>query len=1078
VEVAGKNDAGFYSDEPVFGEDAAITLSRTWIVVPGSSPLRINEVLASNGGAVNHFGTTPDLIELYNASDAPLPLTGVRLTDDLDNPDKFIFPGGSSIPGRSYLVVYANNPDGTPGHHLGFNLGQEGEVLYLFNAASAGGALIDSVTFGLQLTDLSVGRLVDGSWTLTQPTFGSANRAAQLGNPRALRINEWLANAEAPFEDDFVELYNADPLPVALGGLYLTDNILGWPTRHTMSPLTFMAGHSYLRLIADGDADAGADHLNFGLSSEEGEIAIFLPDLTAIDCVVYQPQRPNISQGRNPNGGPDIVFFDTPTPGAPNPLVSGPPPFGGALVINEVLASNSGAEVLNGRKPDWVELYNGTTNAINLSDFSLTDNTLQPRKFAFSNNTQIAAGGHLRILCDDGRPATNNNTGFGLRAAGGSVYLINSPANGGALITSITYGIQTPNLSIGRVPSGSANWVLNTPTPNAANTAVPTLGNPLNLKVNEWMADPAPGDDDWFEIYNPNPLPVALGGMFLTDELNNRTKHQIAALSFIGTGTNAFLQIHADGNTGAGADHVSFSLRAAGEAVGISGTNGALINGATFGQQVTGVSEGRFGDGNTNMIAFPGTGSPGAPNWRRLTSIVINEALTHTDEPLEDAIELRNLTGVPIDVGGWWLSDDNGELRKYQIPSPKIVPANGFVVIYENVFTNAELAAVPFALGSDGDEVVLSAATNNTLTGFRSAVDFGAAANAVSFGRYVTSDAREEFVAMSARTFGMDDPGSVIEFRTGTGTNNAYPRVGPIIISEIMYHPPDIGLTDNTRDEFIELRNLSTVAVQLYNGTNGWRLRDAVDFDFAVGTVMEPGATLLVVSFDPVNNPSVLADFRAQYQLSTNQPIVGPYLGRLANDTDDIELRRPDTPNSNNIPSILVERVRYFDASPWPSSADGTGLSLHRVSETGFGNDPTNWLAAVPTPGPLATSLDTDGDGMPDVWEIDHSFDRLNPADAGLDADSDGLTNLQEYQLGSDPRDARSGLHLDIAAGTPNVALSFRAVSNFSYTVVYANTLGVAWQPLQSISAAPTNRTIQILVPPTNDTRFYRLRMP
>jgi len=1082
VEVVGKNDAGFYQDDPIFGEDAVVTVSRTWVVLPGSSPLRINEVLASNGGAVNHFGTTPDVIELYNASDAPVNLTGVRLTDELDDPDKFIFPSGASIPARGYLVVYANAADGTPGYHLGFGLSGEGESLYLFNAASAGGALIDSVSFGLQLTDLSVGRLADGAWTLTQPTFGAVNRAAQLGDPRALRINEWLANAQPPFDNDFVELYNGDSLPVALGGLYLTDNALGWPTRHAMPPLTFMAGNSYLRLVADGDASAGADHLNFSLTSEEGAIAVMMWDsqsssLQAIDCVVYQPQQPNISQGRNPNGGMDIVFFDTPTPGAPNPLVTGPAPFGGALVINEVLANNA-ALAENGRTPDWVELYNGTTNTIDLSDFSLTDSTLLPRKFAFSNNTQIAAGGYLRILCDDGRPATNNNTGFGLRAAGGAVYLFNSPANGSALLSSIIYGIQTPNLSIGRVPSGSANWVLNTPTPDAANNAVPTLGSVANLKVNEWMADPPSGEDDWIEIYNSNPLPVALGGLHLTDDLNNRTKHQIAALSFIGTGTNAFLQFHADGNTGAGADHTSFSLRAAGEAVGISTAVGALIDGATFGQQVVGVSQGRFPDGATNIVSFPGTDSPGASNWRRLTTIAINEVLSHTDEPLEDAIELRNLTGAAIDLGGWWLSDDESELRKYQIPSPTLVPANGFVVIYENVFTNAETAAIPFAISSQGDEVVLSAATNNALTGFRASVDFGAAANAVSFGRYVTSDAREEFVPMSARTFGADDPGSVVEFRTGRGTNNAYPRVGPIVISEVMYHPPDLGTNDNTRDEFIELRNTSTVAVPLYDTTNGWRLRDAVDFDFTPGTVIGPGATLLVVSFDPVNNPSVLAEFRAQYQLVASQPIVGPYSGKLANDSDDIELRRPDAPNTNSVPYILVERVRYFDVSPWPNSADGTGLSLHRVSETGFGNDPTNWVASTPTPGPVAASFDTDGDGMPDAWEIDHGLDRLNPADALFDVDGDGLTNLQEYQLGTDPRDAGSGLRLNIAgAGGANLVLSFDAIANFSYTIVYADALGAAWQPLQTFSAAPTNRVAQMTVSATGQKRFYRLAL-
>src|SRR5206468_5824944 len=140
----------------------------------------------------------------------------------------------------------------------------------------------------------------------------------------------------------------------------------------------------------------------------------------------------------------------------------------------------------------------------------------------------------------------------------------------------------------------------------------------------------------------------------------------------------------------------------------------------------------------------------------------------------------------PIDIGGWWLSDDRGTLQKFQIPSPAILPPHGFAVFFESQFTNRNIAAIPFALSSHGDEVVLSAASNNALTGYRTSVKFGAADNAVSFGRYVTSDGREEFVAMSAHTLGMDDPSSVQQFRTGTGASNAYPRVGPVVISEIM----------------------------------------------------------------------------------------------------------------------------------------------------------------------------------------------------------------------------------------------------------------------------------------------------
>lgn len=412
-----------------------------------------------------------------------------------------------------------------------------------------------------------------------------------------------------------------------------------------------------------------------------------------------------------------------------------------------------------------------------------------------------------------------------------------------------------------------------------------------------------------------------------------------------------------------------------------------------------------------------------------------------------------------------------------------MIPVNGYTVIYEAQFTNAELAAVPFALSSKGDEVVLSAATNNRLTGYRTQVKFGAAANGVSFGRYVTSDGREEFVALSARTFGRDDPGSPEEFRTGTGAANAYPRVGPVVISEVMYHPPDLGTNDNTRDEFIELHNITTAPVALYDPmypTNGWRLRGAVDFDFVPGTVIEPGGILLVVGFDPVNNPAALAEFRSTYHLVPGIEIVGPWRGRLANDSDDIELRRPDAPDTNGTPSILVERVRYSDSLPWPTQADGTGFSLQRRADDAFANDPVNWTADSPTPGPAASSVDTDGDGMQDLWEMAHGFDPFNPADAGLDPDGDGLTNLQESQLGTNPRDPTDGPPLDITL-TPDgagVILSFTAIANFAYAIEYTEAWGTPWRLLRNFPAAATHRVIHEQIEAgTAPQCFYRLRV-
>jgi hypothetical protein len=57
-------------------------------------------------------------------------------------------------------------------------------------------------------------------------------------------------------------------------------------------------------------------------------------------------------------------------------------------------------------------------------------------------------------------------------------------------------------------------------------------------------------------------------------------------------------------------------------------------------------------------------------------------------------------------------------------------------------------------------------------------------------------------------------------------------------------------------------------------------------------------------------------------------------------------------PSTNgSVSYILVERVSYSDSAPWSPGADGLGLSLQRLVRTSYANDPTNWVAAAPTPG-------------------------------------------------------------------------------------------------------------------------------
>ncbi|MCX6895838.1 MAG: lamin tail domain-containing protein, partial [Verrucomicrobia bacterium] len=183
--------------------------------------VQINELMAENFNAVSNRATFPDWIELRNSAATNASLAGWSLSDD-GNVRKFVFPSTNIVAG-GYLTVWCDTATNTtPGLHTGFSLNKRGETVSLYNAASN---RMDAVSYGLQLTNYSIGR-VAGKWTLTTPTRNATNVAVALAATTNLVLNEWLANpvVGAP---DWLELYNPAAAPVALDGIYLpTSNVV------------------------------------------------------------------------------------------------------------------------------------------------------------------------------------------------------------------------------------------------------------------------------------------------------------------------------------------------------------------------------------------------------------------------------------------------------------------------------------------------------------------------------------------------------------------------------------------------------------------------------------------------------------------------------------------------------------------------------------------------------------------------------------------------------------------------------------------------------------------------------------
>lgn len=958
-----------------------------------SAGVKINEWLADGGVLFQE-----DFVELHNPDSLPVKISGFYLSDEpLGAPDLMRFADLSFLAPFGHVALAAD--DSAMPAHLPFKISPDLGMIALFDSNLQ---QVDCVTYGPQSTDISEGRRPSGADAFaffTQPTPGgpnpgtgttiivsnivvdllpltsewrySADGAEPAGDWRAPDYDDsgWLSGPALLHNEDNAAIANRNTFipftsPQQISFYFrtrfvLNTNLAGFNLRSVAhiddGAVIYLNGTELVRVRMPGgpitystlatNTPPGGDAFGETLAFTAGAL---LPGTNVLAVELHQQTATSR----------DIVWGMSlsATRSVTNAISV-------SAVLNEVMANNETHSNSDGTITDWVELYNPLPTAVDLSDQSLSDDVDTPRRWIFPAGTTVAAGGYLVVLFDGNRPSATNssdlmNTGFALKSSGDEVFLFDTPARGGGLLNSVSFGLQPPDFSIGRTPNGGLAWALNLPTPGSVNIAA-SLGSASALRVNEWMANPRSGDD-WFEIYNPNNQPVALGGLYLSDNLNNRTKHRIAPLSFISRSTNGFVQFFADNNPQDGADHVSFALSAGGEAVAISSATGALIDGVAFGPQTEGVSQGRLPDGASTIVSFRTTPTPDESNYLPLERVLINEALTHSDLPLEDAIELYNPTAESIDTGGWFISDSNEHLKKFRIPDGTVIAANGYMVFYEYQF-NPEPGFFPsFALSSaDGDEIYLSEAdAEGNLTGYRSAVRFGAAENAVSFGRWETS-VGADFTAMLQRTFGRDAAATIGEFRTGAGRSNSAPRLASVVISEVMYHPRDIGGTnDNVAHEYVELMNLSQDPVQLVS----WRLRDAISFAFPTNTVVPGLSPLVVVSFDPVTNAAALADFRAAYGITNPILIFGPYSGKLENRSDSVELTKPDAPQPDGkIPRVLVDKFRYEDAAPWPTAADsGTNsIALHRridfpSGQTVYGNDPVNWYAATPSPGSTA----------------------------------------------------------------------------------------------------------------------------
>ena len=143
---------------------------RVGVPVAKESPVVINELMAANTKSLTDpQGQHEDWLELHNLTNDVVNLSGMYLTDKMDNLRKWAFPENTAIPAHGYLLVWLDE-DGKAevGLHANFKLSRNGETVMLVDTDTRGNQVLDTVTFEKQEKDVALGRWPNGSGELKQ----------------------------------------------------------------------------------------------------------------------------------------------------------------------------------------------------------------------------------------------------------------------------------------------------------------------------------------------------------------------------------------------------------------------------------------------------------------------------------------------------------------------------------------------------------------------------------------------------------------------------------------------------------------------------------------------------------------------------------------------------------------------------------------------------------------------------------------------------------------------------------------------------------------------------------------------
>ena len=398
----------------------------------------------------------------------------------------------------------------------------------------------------------------------------------------------------------------------------------------------------------------------------------------------------------------------------------------GRLVINEAVSSNS-ASLRDERygSPDWIELYNTSSEEILLEGYSLARVDKMGVQYRFPSGT-IGPGEYLLVYCCPDVPVEGEPvycTGFKLPKSGATLVL--AGPNGNTLQELRLPGLKT-DISYGRQEDGTYAFYA-MPTPGEENAGYSgenieelTLGS-QNLRISEVMPYPRQGDNSWVEVYNTGEEMILLSQYYLSDDPSRPTKEKLPDIR-LAPGEYLVLPF----SDGEGETALDFKLNRSEEILLLSDAAGARVDSVTWD---TGIFAG-FSvamDQEQNPVYFQ-TPTPGAANdtpvfgredftmEEGMSALRINEVLRENTFSLIDQdgdrspwVELYNAGDTPVTLSHYALSDEPENLLKWQLPEGQLAPGEYLVVFLsgKGIFQGEEWHT-GFRLGDQDEALLLS----------------------------------------------------------------------------------------------------------------------------------------------------------------------------------------------------------------------------------------------------------------------------------------------------------------------------------------------------------------------------------